>query len=155
MYFIPSNLNFDSDDYSSSYYIFCGIFLIILIASFYFRDYISGVKENVKKNIRGYLRPIFFKVDGDTVSTVKQGPLQSVWVYLDTYFLTPSEPSSSYDYIGSDDEDEEGEYDEDEEGEDEGEGEGEGEDEEDGDGKYIVEEEEVIINALDDTLPIG
>ena len=123
MYFIPYSFNQSTDnmeDDSGAYYIICGIFFLICFLSFYFRDFISGVKENLKKNIRDYLKPIFFKVSGNTLSTVKEGPLQSAWEYLDTYFLTPSEPSSSYDYT---DEDDEYEYENENEDEDEDDGE--------------------------------
>lgn len=118
MYFLPSTFNYNqtniSDlEYSFTYFAVFGICLIILIAAFYFRDSLSAFKERTKHQIREFLKPIFFKVNGDTVHTVKEGPLQFVWEYLDTYFLQPSESSTLYDYEGSDDDYDDDDYDDD------------------------------------------
>ena len=77
---------------------------IMLFLAFYFRDSLSALKESAKHKTREFLIPIFFKVNGDTVHSVKEGPLQFVWEYLDTYFLQPSESSTLYDYVGDEDE---------------------------------------------------
>jgi hypothetical protein len=54
---------------------------------------------------------------------VKEGPLQSVWEYLDAYFLQPSESSLLYDYEGdASDDDEDGDGDDDDDDDDHKEG---------------------------------
>ena len=111
MYFLPSTFNYNqtniSDvadmEYSFAYFAVFGVFFIILILCFYYRDSMSALKESTKHRMREFLKPIFFKVNGDTVHAVKEGPLQFVWEYLDTYFLQPSESSTLYDYVGEDD----------------------------------------------------
>ena len=119
MYFLPSTFNYNqmdiSDlDYSSTSFAVFGVFFIVLIILFYFRDSLSAAKESAKHRIREFLKPIFFKVNGDTVLSVKEGPLQSVWEYLDAYFLQPSESSLLYDYEGdASDDDEDGDDDDD------------------------------------------
>jgi hypothetical protein len=113
MYFLPTNFTTNDSEFSFTFFAIFGVVLIILIAVFFFRDSISLAKESAKHKIRELLKPIFFKVNGDTVHTVKEGPLQIVWEYLDTYFLQPSEPSTLYDYIGDEEggEDDDDEYD--------------------------------------------
>jgi len=115
MYFLPTNFNYNPNDaeYSFTFFAISGVVLIIIFAVFFFRDSISLAKENAKHKVREFLKPIFFKVNGDTVHTVKEGPLQFVWEYLDTYFLQPSESSTLYDYVGDEEDDEEYEYDDD------------------------------------------
>jgi hypothetical protein len=132
MYFLPTNFNYNQNDaeYSFTFFAIFGVVLIIIIAVFFFRDTLSFAKENTKHKVREFLKPIFFRVNGDTVHSVKEGPLQFVWEYLDTYFLQPSEPSTLYDYIG--DEEDEGDDDDDDEEEEE--------DDDDNDGKEGMEE---------------
>lgn len=109
MYFIPSNIHGPD----LSYLVIFGIMCIIFILGYIFRVSIVDAKENLKKSIRAYLKPLFFKVRDDTLYTPKEGPIQFVWEYLDEYFLTPSLPGSHYEHLfeeeddGSDNDDEE------------------------------------------------
>ena len=90
MYFIPSTLDLtDTTTFASVISVSC---ILILGLFFYFRETLSRMKERMKHQVREFIKPIFVKVSGDTVSTVKEGPLQSVWEYLDTYFLSPADP---------------------------------------------------------------
>jgi len=86
MYFISS-----SKMDSSSYLFYCGLVFICLSLLYFFRESVHGLKETFKCKLREFLRPIFMKVNGDTVYTAKEGPMQFIWEYLDTYFLMPSE----------------------------------------------------------------
>ena len=131
MYFISSNNNGPD----LSYLVIFGIICIIFVLGFIFRVSIVDAKENLKKSIRAYIKPFFFKVRGDTLYTPNEGPIQFVWEYLDEYFLTPSLPGSHYEHLyeyekddDEEDNDEDGE-DKEEDGEDEEE---DGEEEEDG-----------------------
>jgi hypothetical protein len=108
MYFIPSNINdiqsqqFQSIQMTNTVWI--GIVFLLL---FFFRDPLSQWKEGLKKRIRDSLKKIFFKVEGDTIHNVPEGPMKILWEYLDTIFLSPSEAGLEgyYDYLPSENED--------------------------------------------------
>ena len=124
MYFLPSTFynnqtNIEGLDNSFISFAVFGGFFIILVLLYYFRDSLSALKESVKHKTREFLKPLFFKVTGDTVHTVKEGPLQHVWEYLDTFFLQPSESSLLYDYKGDNDSDDNDDDDDDDDDDDE------------------------------------
>jgi hypothetical protein len=110
MYFIPSTINLQSQQMQNlqmtkTVWIGVGLFVLFLLL-FFFRDSISHWKEGLKKNIRDSLKKKFFKVEGDTINNVPEGPMKILWEYLDTYFLSPSEAGLEgyYDYLPSDEE---------------------------------------------------
>ena len=108
MYFIPSTINLQSQQMqnlqmTNTVWIGVGLFVLFLLL-FFFRDSISHWKEGLKKNIRDSLKKMFFKVEGDTINNVPEGPMKILWEYLDTFFLSPSEAGLEgyYDYLPSD-----------------------------------------------------
>ena len=101
------------DSPSVNYLFYCGLVFILLSLLFIFRESVHGLKEAFKYQIREFLRPFFIKVNGDTVYTAKEGPMQFIWEYLDTYFLMPSE------YVSVSDDEEMQDDDEDEDDDDE------------------------------------
>lgn len=108
MYFIPSTINLQSQQMqnlqmTNTVWIGGGLFVLFLLL-FFFRDSISHWKEGLKKNIRDSLKKMFFKVEGDTINNVPEGPMKILWEYLDTFFLSPSEAGLEgyYDYLPSD-----------------------------------------------------
>ena len=110
MYFIPSTINLQSQQMqnlqmTNTVWIGVGLFVLFLLL-FFFRDSISHWKEGLKKNIRDSLKKMFFKVEGDTINNVPEGPMKVLWEYLDTFFLSPSEAGLEgyYDYLPSDEE---------------------------------------------------
>ena len=110
MYFIPSTINLQSQQMqnlqmTNTVWIGAGLFVLFLLL-FFFRDSISHWKEGLKKNIRDSLKKMFFKVEGDTINNVPEGPMKVLWEYLDTFFLSPSEAGLEgyYDYLPSDQE---------------------------------------------------
>ena len=103
MYFIPTSDILYVEPNTNITLLYCVSFLIIVSLAFYFRESISAFKETTKHQLRGYLKPLFVKVDGDSVSTAKEGTMQFIWEYLDTYFLTPSD--SSFESFGDIDDD--------------------------------------------------
>jgi TATA-binding protein-associated factor Taf7 len=110
MYFFPSTINLQSHQMQShqmtnTVWIGVGLFVLFLLL-FFFRDSISHWKEGLKKNIRYSLKKMFFKVEGDTINNVPEGPMKVLWEYLDTFFLSPSEAGLEgyYDYLPSDEE---------------------------------------------------
>lgn len=110
MYFIPSTINLQSQQMqnlqmTNTVWIGVGLFVLFLLL-FFFRDSISHWKEGLKKNIRDSLKQMFFKVEGDTINNVPEGPMKVLWEYLDTFFLSPSEAGLEgyYDYLPSDEE---------------------------------------------------
>ena len=95
MYFLPANFNGPD----TSFAVIFGIICIIFVLAFIFRASISDAKEKLKKSIRAYIKPFFFRVKGDTLHIDNDGILQFIWEYLDDHFLTPSLPGSQYEHL--------------------------------------------------------
>lgn len=108
MYFVPYDLSSlqKSSCQEGMNTMWIGAFLFVLfLLLFFFRDRISQIKEQLKIKIRESLKPMFFKVEGNTVHDIPEGPMKFVWEYLDMFFLKPSEAGTEgyYDYLPNED----------------------------------------------------
>ncbi len=116
MYFVPYDLSSlqksSTPEVINTMWIGAFLFVLFLVL-FFFRDRVSHIKEQLKLQVRESLKPMFFKVEGNTVHDIPEGPMKFVWEYLDMFFLKPSEAGLEgyYDYLpneGSDDDKKEG-----------------------------------------------
>jgi hypothetical protein len=148
MYFLPSNIKGPD----STYLVVFGTICILFILAFYFRVSISETKEKLKKSIRAYVKPFFFKVRGDTLYTANEGPIQFIWEYLDDHFLTPSLPGSGYEHLYEINYDEEDAGDGDSQGEDDDDDDGEDDDGEEGEDDDNDEEDDVVKEGMNNKL---
>ena len=108
MYFVPYDLSSlqKSSCQEGMNTMWIGAFLFVLfLVLFFFRDRISKIKEQLKMQVRESLKPMFFKVEGNTVHDIPEGPMKFVWEYLDMFFLKPSEAGTEgyYDYLPNED----------------------------------------------------
>lgn len=108
MYFVPYDLSSlqKSSCQEGMNTMWIGAFLFVLfLLLFFFRDRISKIKEQLKMQVRESLKPMFFKVEGNTIHDVPEGPMKFVWEYLDMFFLKPSEAGTEgyYDYLPNED----------------------------------------------------
>ena len=111
MYFVPYDLSSlqKSSCQEGMNTMWIGAFLFVLfLVLFFFRDRISQIKEKLKLQVRESLKPMFFKVEGNTIHDIPEGPMKFVWEYLDMFFLKPSEAGTEgyYDYLPNEDDEE-------------------------------------------------
>lgn len=110
MYFVPYDLSSlqKSSTSETMNTMWIGAFLFVLfLVLFFFRDRVSQIKEQLKLQVRESLKPMFFKVEGNTIHDIPEGPMKFVWEYLDMFFLKPSEGGLEgyYDYLPNESDD--------------------------------------------------
>lgn len=108
MYFVPYDLSSlqKSSCQEGMNTMWIGAFLFVLfLVLFFFRDRISQIKEQLKLQVRESLKPMFFKVEGNTIHDIPEGPMKFIWEYLDMFFLKPSDAGTEgyYDYLPNED----------------------------------------------------